>query len=471
MALDEEKSKKLRALLGALPPGMRATLSRVVGEARQTGVSDPTFDLLAEFLADAPDIAPDAGPSAAVDGAPPTANDIFRQALHQFLIPQMLLRKIPGRIWIAGLEPIWAWLESDLAKDSIATYAANSAGPPAGRREALLSGIARAMGEIVAAAKAKPDDRRRFAGQVGGDRNFQEFEDIAVILRRTRELGRVATILSETDPANEGILAATLARTIVELARIDPRLPYHAAVLAQAALGSVAKLAKVAVVGTGSEDIKAVASSPFAALIEIAMAETERSAALVGEGLKQLKSDGTLAPALRDFAMSSRNLRSVLNLDQTTHDWAKRLTEMRTRLSDGIARELNELPRLIRTSIKTLRAFDQRRLGMPDPVDIERTCLLIELLNAAKLSSTELGVNETLLRVFNDTDTYLDHTSRILVEDARNAMGDQRHAVRAFGDAAIRMTELLHGTTRAAALRRSFGTAAGPNEQPSRVAK
>ncbi|WP_376800564.1 hypothetical protein [Candidatus Raskinella chloraquaticus] len=464
MALDEEKSKKLRALLGALPPGMRATLSRMVGEARNSGINDPTFDLLAEFLADP-------GTGSTAEEPPPTPDKIFQTALEPFLIPQVLQRKIPGRICIASLAPIWSWIESDLAKAAIAAYSTNETSPQAEREEVLLAAIARTMGETVTATKTNPDNRRRIAGQVGGERNFEEFEDVAVVLRRSRELGRISSILTDADPANEAILAATLARTIVDLARLDPRLPYHVAVMTQRVLGSTVKLAKLAVIGTGSEDLKLIAASPFAALIEISLAETERSAALVGDGLKQLKSDGTLAPALRDFAMSSRNLRAVLNLDQTTHDWAKRLTEMRTRLSEAIARELNGLPRLIRACVKTLRAFDQRRLGMPDPVDIERTCLLIELLNAAKLSSTELGVNETLLRVFNDTDTYLDHTSRILVEDARNAIGDQRNTVRAFGDAAIRMTEMLHGHTRATALRRSFGTAAGPNEPVLRVAK
>lgn len=392
MALDEEKSKKLRALLGALPPGMRATLSRMVGEARNSGISDPTFDLLAEFLADP-------GTASTAEEPPPTPDKIFQTALEPFLISQVLQRKIPGRICIASLPPIWSWIESDLAKAAIAAYSTNETSPQAEREEVLLAAIARTMAETVTATKTNPDNRRRIAGQVGGERNFEEFEDVAVVLRRSRELGRISSILADADLANEAILAATLARTIVDLARLDPRLPYHVAVMTQRVLGSTVKLAKLAVIGTGSEDLKLIAASPFAALIEISLAEAERSVALVGDGLKQLKSDGTLAPALRDFAMSSRNLRAVLNLDQTTHDWAKRLTEMRTRLSEAIARELNGLPRLIRACVKTLRAFDQRRLGMPDPVDIERTCLLIELLNAAKLSSTELGVNETLLRV------------------------------------------------------------------------
>lgn len=481
MALDEVQSTKLRALLEALPPNMRATLARMIAEARKSGASDPVFDLLAGFLGDGVPEVSAAEPALSEPAMMPApvaeqnatikADEVFRAALAPFLIPETLSKKIPGRVCEQVLGTIWAWLSTDLAQPAVEAFSSSYTAGDDERRQTLLADIAQSMSKIVITARTNPDARRRYAGQVGGDRNFQEFEDVAVILGRSRELGRFSAILSEGDSASEAALFPLLARAIVELGRIDQRLPFHAAVIIAARLGAASKLAKIAVAGAGSDDPKAIASSPFAALVEVALAETERSAIRVNDNLKQLKSDGTLSPALRDFAMSSRNLRAVLNLDQANHDWTRRLTEMRTRLSEGIARELNELPRLIRASIKSLRAFDQRRLGVPDAVDVERTCVLIELLNAAKLSSTELGVNETVLRVFGDTDTYLDHTSRIIVEDARNALGDQRNTVRAFGDAAIRMTELLHGSGRAAALRRSLASVSSQGEPALRLAR
>lgn len=464
MALDEGRSKKLQALLGALPPNMRATLQRMIAEARKAGMNDPTFDLLAEFLGEPVE-------NAATEAPIADALSVFKQALTPFLIDEMLSRKVAGRIFVETLEPIWAWLSSDIAKSIVATFdeQRTSTNPP--RPEAFLASVARAMSDIIAKARANSDERRRMSGQVGGERNFEEFEDIAVILARSKELSRFNELISEVDASNEAALTTMLSRIIVDLGRLDQRLPCHVGILTLAKLGSLSKLARIAVACAGTEDIKVIATSPFASFIEISLAETERSATRVMAGLKQLKSDGTLAPSLREFAMSSRNLRAILNLDQTNHEWSKRLTEMRTRLSESISRELNELPRLVRTSVKTLRAFDQRRLGMPDPVDVERTCLIIELLNAARLSSTELGVNETVLRVHGDMDTYLDHTTRILIEDAKNAMGAQRNTVRSFGDAAIRMTEILHGSQRAATIRRSLGVAAGSAEPGLRVAK
>lgn len=465
MALDEVKKTKLRALLEALPENMRNSLSRMIEEARRAGVSDPIFELLAEFLT--------VSSSEELSLIEPEAIEpiaVFREILAPYVIAEQLGRKVPGRIPEAVLRPVWTWLSTDLGVKAIDAYLAAS-GPLGQRKDGLTMSLARAMQQVVQNARPGSDDRRKYSGQLGGERNFEEFEDIATIFARSKELRRFSAFLTEMDNAAEAQLVAMMGRAIIDLARLSPALPYHAAVLVLAKLGSMSKFAKMAVAGVGSDDIKAISASPFAAFVEIALAETERSSLRVLNGLKQLKSDGTLAAALRDFAMSSRNMRAVLNLDQSTHEWAKRLTEFRTRLSEGITRELNELPRLIRASIKTLRAFDQRRLALPDPVDVDRSCVLIELLNAARLSSTELGVNETVLRVLGDTDVYLDHVTRVLVDDTRNALGDQRAIVRAYAEAAVRMTELLHGPTPAATLRKSLSAAAGPAEPPVRLAK
>lgn len=466
MALEEEKAKKLQALLAALPANIRLALSQMIAEARSSGHSDPVFELLSQFL-ESPAPAEELPPEKPF--LEPFA--LFKQALKPFLIEEVLQRKVPGRVCEQALRPIWTWLSSDLARVAIEAYSSAASGNADEREESLLAAIARAMRQILESTRGNDDQRRRIIGQLSGARNFEEFEDIAIILSRSREITRFSAILTEAESATEAALAPVLARAIVELARIEPRLPFYAAVLIYSKLGAAGKAVRIAVTGTGSEDVRVISTSPFAALVEVILAETERFATCAMSELKSLKSNGVLAPAIREFAMSSRHLRAVLNLDQTTHEWSKRVTDMRTRLSEEIARELNELPRLIRASVKTLRAFDQRKLGLPDSVDVERCCLLIELLNAARLSSTELGVNETILRVQGDTEAYLDHTARILMEDTRNALGEQRNTVRAYSEVAVRLTELLHGTARAATLRRSLAMISNSAEPAAKAAR
>ena len=458
MAFNEGTKAKLQAVLGAIPPHMRETLSRMIAEARKTGSSDQVFDLLSEVLG-----LSDCESEPAATETSITAFDIFNQVLGPFLISEQLSRKVQGRIFDQVIPTLWTWISKDLVAPGILKFEVERSITSG----ALRTMIAKEMSDVVVSARGNPDVRRKYIGRAGGERNFEEFEDIAIIMRRAKEIERFDEILTEMEGLNDSALIPQLARLVTEMARIDSRFPHYIAVLIHLKTGTTAKLPKIAVTGAGSEDVKAIASSPYFALIDIVLAETERASMRVLNGLRQLKPDGTLSPALREFAMTSRNLRALLNLDQTNHEWSRRLTEMRSKLSEGITRELSDLPRLVRASVKTLRAFDQRKLGLPDPVDVDKAYLLLELLAAARLSSTELGVNETILRVASDSEAYLDHTTRILAEDARNAMGDQRNTVRAYGEVATRMTELLHGTARANTLRRSLGTALGGSGEPA----
>jgi hypothetical protein len=246
---------------------------------------------------------------------------------------------------------------------------------------------------------------------------------------------------------------------LARASQIEARMPALAAILIRARV-EPSKMARLAALCTGTEDLRTLSAAPAGRLVEVMLSDVEWVAERTMRSLSSIF-DNSAPQTLREYHHLSRQLRAAVDLDTQPSEWARRLTEIRSRLSAQMTRELGELLALLRRAVRTQRATHQRGPAVPDEADLERAIALLELLDVARLAISELAVNEIVSRTHTDVIAYVDQTTNTLTEELRAIRDTRRDHVLANAAAMVRVQEALHGHAQASLIRRGFEVAAG----------
>jgi hypothetical protein len=458
---------KIRAYLAELPPATRSVLFAALERARASGTADPIHDFI---LAELRDVVVALGESAPRF---PSPSRMFFRPVEPFLIDEVLPTKVPGRVARPALERIWAWIGEHVAQDDVRTmeFALVKGGldRPKGDHDREIedaadlfrTAVLRRLAPRLAEARESPETKRRIAGYVGGGRNFDELEDIYEILGSRQRLDEIAVALPDAvDPADPDHVV----RVASIFKGLEPgRIAWYAAGLIADRIDGKAKLPRLAAVLVGTDDPKPIAAAPAGRLVDLALSELERLSEVVVAMLNGPRNGVSPVAQLRDYNLIARQLRAAIAVDANPCDWTRHLLAIRTRISGRLAKDLGELPVLLRRCVKPLRGFAGRPPVRPDEVDLDRACVLIELFDVARLAANELALNELVTRTRTEIEAYVDAATNALADDIRTtARSDpKRDVVLAHASSAIRIVEVLFGGPQAALLRRSYEVAAG----------
>jgi len=459
-------SEKLRSYLRDLAPGARTQLFMAIERARATGDVDAILEMVLRELTAVALEKRERPPRV------PTPHRLFLEPVEDFLIDELLPTKIHGRIARPALEAIWTWIERDVAPAEIdaleaairehlasgATDFAPLTGDVAGHfRDGVIARIRRKLEP----ARESSDARRKLAGHVGGQRNYQELEDVVALIGLTREIDAFLADLPAGITASDPEQCAAVVKRMTDVSATSSRMAWYAAVAVHDRVDTPARIPAMAVAAMGTMDVKLIAAAPVGRLVDVVVSDIERFVHRIVTTLDTPTALAGVIQPLKDYNTYARNLRAALELDDNPCEWSRRLTEIRTRLSDRLGKEFAELPGLLRRSLKSVRGFAGRTPQAPDPIDVDRARAVIEIFDVARLAAGELALNEVLQRLRGEIEGYVETTTGNLTNDLRQVYGETREAVLGHAAAAVRFNEVLFGHAQASLVRRAFEVAAG----------
>lgn len=457
--------EKIEKILAGLPPQARQPLELAIEKARAQGKLDTLYAALSEQFKIEPD-----------PFRMPELSRLFYKPLEKFLVDERPPHKVIGRIWRGTLQPVWTWIEHHVATDDVNSCRQklqSLEGKVAAYDDPALSAIENELrkavlpkfGEQLDRARQTPETRRRFAAQLGGDYQAQEAEDIYALLKYKDVIEATHKNLPNVLSLNAPNDVAGVAKVFAKLAAIDKHLPYYAGVLLQKKIEQPSYLPFWAAACAGSDDLRQVADSPFAALVDIAIGDAARMAELCINDLTKPSEKNYAAVYVRNYAIICRNLHAAIDFESQTSDWLKRLSEARQRISDVLTQEFGELFQLMRRNVRPLRAFGSQTPHPPDEFDLSRLCFLISILDTVRTNVQEFALNELVSRVHGECDGYLNLAIDSLQEELRTNFSDKRRIILSYADAAVRVSRVWHNDDYAAVLRRAFDTAATTPEK------
>jgi hypothetical protein len=390
----------------------------------------------------------------------------FFALLEPFLIDESLGEKHLARIERASLPPIWTWLARDLAPDAMAAYerdvvdAVIGAEPETAR--SLAARIHKTLVPMIRAAVRTPGDeaaRRRLCAQIGGGRIVEDLADILWVFEHGDALkalaGRIVGPIRLVDDQQASLILAALA----SFARGRATLLPHAVAVAMTKLAHPWQMVRVAALGAESHEVARIVSTPFAAVIDILLADLEHlmlrvKAAREGHDIERM------AGAAKDFAALVRALVTDLELAPDLAQ-AKHVAIMRSRMAQLLRPEIETLPGRVR---RVLASRPPRKAGRPESLDETELASIelgLDILVVAKSHAAELALNEVTLRVFSDLQSFLDASVNPLIDGMRGMAGEERVFRLQQLDAAVKVCHRVLGADFATLLSKAVEVAAG----------
>jgi hypothetical protein len=445
MAITGLSVEQLRQYLRQLEPGARAQLIAELERALLRGEEVPGGEVLLNEVRSA--VREQGASAPRLDNA---ARAFFRP-LEPFLIDDDPARKHLGRIARGSLEPIWAWISRDLAPAEAKAYsdevtrtlAANDA--PASER--LAHGFQNVVVERIHAAFAalQSDDkaRRRMVGQIGTPNALDDVRDLHVILSARDLFGAVAGRLPEhiRNLADSHLDHAKAMLDSVAGKRRE-LLPYGL-IMVMGRLAAPWQLIRLAVKAAESDDAARIAGSPYAAAVNIVLAEVERMLAELKADLKR-GSGVAVISLLKSIHDTVRGLRTELDLSSDSA-WGRRVAAVRAEIASLLKAEIESMPGRVRRLLRP-RAAKEIVVGSAlDADDVAETEALIEFVGACRNYASELAISEMTLRTYNEVQQYLDTGTRSLLESLRAAGEGDRRFRQSQVDAAVRFCAKVFG--------------------------
>jgi len=451
MAVDGQPVERLRQFLRELSPKARALLIAELERALLSGTEVPGGDLVLQEVRRA---VRESGER------PPRIGDperLFFRSLEPFLVDGEPAHKQRGRIARTSLEPIWAWIGRDLLATAATTFsddisAALVADDTVACEQLICAFQDRVADHIQGALVTAQSDekaRRKLAGQLGTSRTLEEVRDLVDILKARDALALVADQL----PGHIRDLTDAPLDTVKALldSPLVPRgiMPY-ALIVVMSRLAAPWQLIRLAIKAAQTDDVVRVAATPYAAAVEIVLAEIER---MVGELEADLERSGkvSVASLLKGIHDAARGLRTELDLVGDS-PWSRRLVAIRAEVSGMLKRKIESAPGRMRRLLRPRPASDIAAGSVLDSGDVDDTDALIELVGVCRNFAGELAISEMTTRCYNELEHYLDTGTRQLIEGLRAAGPTDRPFRRSQVDAAVRFCARAFGQEYAALL-------------------
>jgi hypothetical protein len=394
--------------------------------------------------------------------------------MEPFLVDAVYGRDLLGRVERASLGQMWDWVCRDVVPEEAKTYSdqviekllVGDDRAAAALARALQDQVVPEMATWLESAQSDERARRRLVGQIGTARAFQEAQTLHRVLSQRDPLSRFAARLPVTiknlGDEQLGNLISLLQYSVADKAEI--LLP--ALILVMNRLAAPWQLIRLAIKSAESDSAVRVAQSPYAAAVEVALAEIGAIIEAVRELLRTARVTDAL-PILKDLHDAIRGIRSEMDLSGDCA-WGRELAALRSTISDILKAEIENTPGQVRRLLRprALKEIDGRTAL--DPVDVSETEARIKLVNACRKYAGELAINEVAPRIHAELQNYFDTGMASLVDSLRTTGSNERKFRQSQVDAAVRFAGELFGSEYAALLARAASIAAA-DRRPAKV--
>ena len=383
---------------------------------------------------------------------------ILFQPIEPFLIDFAIGSKQQARIERGSLPYIWTWLERDLIPEEVARLGPAidelTTNGQTADAEKLTNELRRAAIDAIAGIfrifQEHPEERLRFAGQLGSEQALDDAGDVVTIFIHAASLQKLNSKLPDRIPSLEGDILASVINDLGALIDRDPILRPFALVLVMAKLQNRSEIIRIAKAAVNSDASMKLESHPYRDAVELVLYEANCKARQAQDALGMTEGSGKVGELLHDYYSLAHGLNVEIEISSTSK-WAKKIIKMRSGLSDRISAVIGDTPR----QIKSLLSFDKEKSKtVPEHEIVFVENLLMRLAQCRRISG-ELALNEMLSRVRRDSEQYLNLLSDSLVERLRHSDRETRGPLTERLEIAERLSRVALGDEVADLLRRS----------------
>jgi hypothetical protein len=382
--------------------------------------------------------------------------------IEPFLIDFAAGPKQPARIERASLPIIWTWLERDLMADHIAQLEAGIAycdpDDEAITAEKLTTELRRkaaaAISAIFDSFQERPDERLRFASQLGSEQALDDANDMVAIFEHSIALQQLNSKLPTRIPSLDGDILVSVTEALGNLIDRDQRLRPFGLVLVMAKLQNPAEIIRVAKAAVNSDSSTKLESHPYRAAVDLVLYEANTKARQAQDALRAMDGNVLIWKLLHDYYSLAHGLNVEVEISSASQ-WAKKVIKMRSGLSDRISGVIGDAPR----QIKALLSYDKEKSKEIPEHEVLLMENLLKLMIQCRKISSELALNEMLSSVRKDSEQYLNMMGDALVEKLRHSDPASRAPLIKRLEIAERLTRIALGDEIADLLRRSASLA------------
>lgn len=457
---DSEKLKeKLRVYLSSLSDSAQQLLLRSLDHSRQQGTNDAASDMILDALTmllkgDEPELLLE-----------DQVRREFFLAAKPFLTEVDHVRKIEARISPSSLDAIWRWVVRDIASPeqkaqlaSLVNGASDEslAAQTERLKETLVTAIHRYLKQILADFSGE----QKLANQLGGEMIYKDLVDILSCEEKCASLRPIAnrlpsSISSWSSP--EGQEAYTIISRFIQGAPLKGAWFFS---LITEKLASPQVKVKMATKLAGSDDAVQVAATVYAPAVDQIVGDMEGHFSIAKDTLSLPTETDSCVAALKSWRGLAKAMDVELEIPVNSR-WGSSISQMKSQLSDLLARELEAVPGLVRQALRAPKSGASEKVDHNLLADAKRAVTLFHTIERIRDC---LAVNGPLTRIRKELDQTFEILTTSLVERMRAAEGGDVDHLSQLGEAAAVYASLLIDENYANSFRRQLKAAASNQE-------
>jgi len=448
MGLPAQSLDRLREYLAQLPSKSQALLMREFERAIENGQDVAVATLVLEQLRT---VARASSDNERQRGEEPSR--LVFKPLEPFLVDTKTALR-PGQIRRASLGQIWNWLKAEAASSEVVELdAVAGRAPPSVVEQAVRKVQLAAATAIEQAGAASKGGDSRALSRIGGPTVVEDLMAMAVVMRNRESLEAFGARLagSVRNLADSQLISVQQAMNVPSL-KTQQALPFTLSMLILK-LAAPWQVIRLAIAVAGSDDELRVAATNYGVAVTMVIHDLSE---LVAELRTELKAGRveSLPHRLKIIHDGLRGLRTELDI-RSDSAWGKRLSAIRVDVSNILRSELEGVPGKVRRLLRQRPDKDITPTARLDPVEIDETAALIDLVAVCRTYASELAINEITLRTYSDLQQYTETSTQALVDTLRACDAKTRPFRQMQVDAAIRFCDLLFGHDYAALMRKA----------------
>lgn len=453
----------MRSYMEAMSPAARMMLMRSMRNAQERGETPPALQammkaaLAIDGVADTPPV-----PVALAAPTPvlPWAERLqaaFFAPLAPFVVDLTYAAKITGRVQRKSLDGIWTLITRDILAGDVdaltAPAGAEATTDVAHFARKLRRSITLRLEKLLSAGDLDSKPLRRLAAQLGSEMALLDLFDVVYIFKNEAALlnltGQLPEIVSPLDLADKSPVT-DLVKTAVETLQVNPAF-VAVPILRRTAIAAPVALMTLPLCNVSEP--KLVVGSRYAGIVEAVLAEVQMWVNRFAAHRSERAERANALVDLREYHELVRQLEIGIQPSQVTA-WHRRLGACCREMSDLIARDLEQLPGLIRRALR-VDATTGRFVGHFDDMTAEDAEFGARLFAETRGVLDSLALNELITKLRRQIEQTTESTTARVLTELKAADGaDQPDLVRA-ADAAIRISSAVFGEEYAVHLRRS----------------
>lgn len=374
-----------------------------------------------------------------------------------------------GRIARGVIEPLWAWLESELLPDALPDMARRIVDHTLkGDAPALETTVSVMHASVAAAIAAALDDarrdgarRRESEARLGSESAIEDARAIAAALSIAPVMLKLQSVLPKSAADFNDDLVTAVKELYEEAREKSADAALYVPFAAMARLAEPWQILRLARKVAHYRNDMLISRSELAVLGELLLADMDRIAQ-AAESKRPGHADlDKLRDEIKRFARISRGFTAEIDL-RRHGEWGQRLLGARARLSAAISQEMarfeTDLPRAL--PLHQIGQYGRGGplrpdiSGAPDTVRTERMNACLRFLEGLTPICEAVGAQSHCRSVRGQITIYLNTYEDRLLEELRTATGTARANAEAFVEIAARFREALGEDRTADVLRR-----------------